>query len=67
MTLSRTTRVSVGFGVGCVLIVVGVFMVAGIPGALISTGVILAGTFLLLAPVDDAPPPPPGPNEESTP
>ncbi len=63
MTLSKMTRVSLGFALGCVAIVVGVFMLTGVPGALIATGLILTGTCLLLAPVE-APPPAPGPNEE---
>jgi len=64
IALSPTFRVSAALAIGCVLVVVGAFMVGGLGWALIATGVLLAGLSLVIT-YDDEQKPPPG-NEETS-
>jgi membrane-bound ClpP family serine protease len=64
ITLFKLDRASVGFIVGAVLIVVGLYLLTGIPAALIASGVaVLVGSVLLV----DVDAPPPGVDEELAP
>lgn len=63
MIALSVTTVWAGFSVGCVLIVAGVYLLTGLPGALIAAGVLVAGAFLLLADIRDEPRPPAAPEE----
>lgn len=64
ITLFKLDPASAGFIVGAVLIAVGLYLLAGIPAALIASGVaVLVGSVLLV----DVDTPPPGADEEPAP
>lgn len=59
LRLNRRRRSLLGYIAGCLLVVAGVWVEQGLAGALITAGVITAGSFLLLTDVEEAPVEPP--------
>lgn len=59
LRLNRRRRSLLGYLLGCALIVAGVWVASGLAGALVTAGVITAGSFLLLTDVEEGPVEPP--------
>lgn len=54
MTLpSRLVVSRTGFAIGCLLVVVGVFLLFGLGWALVASGVLLAASCLVLVDIDE--------------
>lgn len=50
--MTPLVRARLGFALGCLLLVAGVFVLLGLGAALIVAGVLVAGSFLVLTDVD---------------
>jgi hypothetical protein len=51
--LTRRRRALLGYLLGCVLVIAGVYVGSGLAGALLVAGIITAASFLLLTDVDE--------------
>jgi len=51
--LTRRRRALLGYVLGCVLIIAGVYVAQGVAGAFVTAGIITAASFLLLTDVDE--------------
>jgi hypothetical protein len=59
LRLNRRRRSLLGYILGCLLVVAGVWVASGLAGSLVTAGAITAASFLLLTDVEEGPVEPP--------